>query len=130
MAYVELFAQKGKIEADIQGEKVSFKSSGAESETGHWPTEYVLAALGSCFSGTLFAYAKNKNYPLEKVNLKIKGDLGSAPSRIQSIVMEIEFIGNLTNEEKERLMKAGDRACTVMNTLRGGVEKVETKLVP
>ena len=129
MAYIELSAQKGKIEANINGAKLLFKSSGAESDSGHWPIEYVLAALGSCFSGSLFAYAKNKNYPLEKVILKIKGDLGSAPSRVQSIQMDIEIIGNLTLEEKDRLIKAGERACTVMNTLRDGVEKIETKLV-
>jgi len=129
MAYIELSAQKGKIEADIKGEKILFKSSGADSDSGHWPTEYVLAALGSCFSGSLFAYAKNKNYLLEKVILKIKGDLGSAPSRIQSIDVNVEIIGNLTLEEKERLIQAGERACTVMNTLRGGVEKIETHLM-
>ncbi|QPM68287.1 OsmC family protein [Atribacter laminatus] len=129
MAYIELSAQKGKIEADIKGEKIKFKSSGADSDSGHWPTEYILAALGSCLSGSLFAYAKNKNYPLEKVILKIKGDLGSAPSRIQSIYVNIDIIGNLTLEEKERLIKAGERACTVMNTLRGGVEKIETHLM-
>ncbi|MCX6090934.1 MAG: OsmC family protein [Atribacterota bacterium] len=129
MAYVELVAQKGKIEADIQGEKILFKSSGVESDAGHWPTEYVLAALGSCFSGTVFAYAKNKNYPLEKVAIKMKGELGSAPSRIQKIDMAVELIGNLTLEEKERIIKTGERACTVMNTLRNGVEDLQARLL-
>jgi uncharacterized OsmC-like protein len=81
------------------------------------------------FKKSYICITKNKNYPLEKVILKIKGDLGSAPSRIQSIDVNVEIIGNLTLEEKERLIQAGERACTVMNTLRGGVEKIETHLM-
>lgn len=128
MAHVELIAQRGKIEARIGEDTVLFKSSGAESEVGHWPTEYILAALGSCFAGTVFAYAKTKNLPLEKVAVFLEGELASAPSRITRITMEVELIGNLTREEKERLLTAGERACTVMNTLKGGVEDIKTLL--
>lgn len=128
MAHVELIAQRGKIEARIGEDTVLFKSSGAESEVGHWPTEYILAALGSCFAGTVFAYAKTKNLPLEKVAVFLGGELASAPSRIARITMEVELIGNLTREEKERLLTAGERACTVMNTLKGGVEDIKTLL--
>ncbi len=128
MAYVELIAQKGKVEARIGETTVSFKSSGAESETGHWPTEYILAALGSCFAGTAFAYAKTKNFPLEKIIARIKGELADAPSRIARIEMEVEMEGNLTPKERERILKAAERACTVMNTLRQGVEEIQAKL--
>lgn len=128
MAYVELTAQKGQVEAKIGNDIIAFKSSGAESEQGHWPTEYVLAALGSCFSGTVFSYAKTKNLPLEKVIVRIRGELGETPSRIQKIHLETEFEGNLTYEEKERLLKVGERACTIMNTLRGGVEEITSTL--
>jgi len=128
MAQVELIAQRGKIEAHIGTETVLFKSKGAESEVGHWPVEYLLAALGSCFAGTVFAYAQTKNFPLEKIVSRISGELGSSPSRVQKIKMEVELIGNLTYEEKERILKAGEKGCTVMNTLRGGVEEIVTKL--
>ncbi|MBP9015144.1 MAG: OsmC family protein [Candidatus Atribacteria bacterium] len=128
MAQVELIAQRGKIEAHIGTETVLFKSKGAESEVGHWPVEYLLAALGSCFAGTVFAYAQTKNFPLEKIVSRISGELGSSPSRVQKIEMEVELIGNLTYEEKERILKAGEKGCTVMNTLRGGVEEIVTKL--
>ncbi|HXL02728.1 MAG TPA: OsmC family protein [Candidatus Atribacteria bacterium] len=128
MAQVELIAQRGKIEAHIGTETVLFKSKGAESEVGHWPVEYLLAALGSCFAGTVFAYAQTKNFPLEKVVSRISGELASSPSRVQKIEMEVELIGNLTYEEKERILKAGEKGCTVMNTLRGGVEEIVTKL--
>ncbi len=124
MAYVELTAQKGKIEAKIGEDHILFKSSGAESGMGHWPTEYILAALGSCFAGTIFSYAKTKNLPLEGVSLQITGEMGEAPSRIQKIHLEIELSGNLTYEEKERLLIVGERACMVMNTLRRGVEEI------
>jgi putative redox protein len=128
MTQVELIAQRGKIEAHIGTETILFKSKGAESEAGHWPVEYLLAALGSCFAGTVFAYAQTKNFPLEKVVSRISGELGSSPSRVQKIEMEVELIGNLTYEEKERIIKAGEKGCTVMNTLRGGVEEIVTKL--
>lgn len=128
MAYVELISEKGSIQAKIGDDILHFKSSGAESETGHWPIEYLLAALGSCFSGTAFAYAKTKNFPLEKVIARIKGEVISSPSRIKSIEMEVEFKGNLTTQEKERLLKAAERACTIMNTLKNGVEEIQTKI--
>ncbi|MBC7217303.1 MAG: OsmC family protein [Candidatus Caldatribacterium sp.] len=128
MARVELIAQWGKIEARIGEDVVPFKSSGAESGIGHWPTEYVLAALGSCFAGTVFSYAKTKNLPLEQVIVHLEGEVASAPSRISSITMEVEFLGNLTRSEKERLLTAGERACTIMNTLRRGVETITTRL--
>lgn len=128
MARVALVAQRGKIEAHIGEDTVFFKSSGAESEVGHWPTEYILAALGSCFAGTVFAYAKTKDLPLEKVIIALEGEVASAPSRIARITMEVELVGNLTHAEKERLLTAGERACTVMNTLKGGVENIVTRL--
>lgn len=128
MTHVELIAQRGKIEAHIGDDVVLFKSSGAESEAGHWPTEYILAALGSCFAGTVFSYAKTKNLPLEKVLISLEGEVASAPSRIARITMEVELVGNLTRDERERLLTAGERACTVMNTLRGGVETITTRL--
>lgn len=128
MARVELVAQRGKIEARIGEDIVPFKSSGAESETGHWPTEYILAALGSCFAGTVFSYARTKNLPLEKVIVSLEGEVTSSPSRISSITMDVEFLGNLTRSEKERLLTAGERACTVMNTLKRGVENITARL--
>lgn len=128
MAYVELISEKGSIQAKIGDDILHFKSSGAESEAGHWPTEYVLAALGSCLSGTAFAYAKTKNFPLEKVVARIKGEVAPSPSRIKKIEIEVEFEGNLTAQEKERLLKAAERACTIMNTLKTGVEEIQTKV--
>uniref|UniRef100_A0A7V3YKD1 OsmC family peroxiredoxin n=1 Tax=Candidatus Caldatribacterium californiense TaxID=1454726 RepID=A0A7V3YKD1_9BACT len=128
MARVELTAQRGKIEARIGEDTVFFKSSGAESEVGHWPTEYILAALGSCFSGTVFSYARTKGLPLEKVMVALEGEVASGPSRIASITMEVEFLGNLTRAEKEQLLAVGERACTVMNTLKRGVETITTRL--
>lgn len=128
MARVALVAQRGKIEARIGEDTVLFKSSGAESEAGHWPTEYILAALGSCFAGTVFAYARTKDLPLEQVIISLEGEVASAPSRIARITMEVELVGNLTHVEKERLLTAGERACTIMNTLKGGVENIVTRL--
>lgn len=128
MAHVELVAQQGKIEARIGEDTILFKSSGAESTSGHWPTEYVLAALGSCFSGTVFSYAKTKGLPLEKVIARIEGEVVSTPSRIANIAMEVELIGSLTRAEREQLLAVGERACTVMNTLRRGVETITTRL--
>lgn len=129
MALVELVAQKGSVEAKIGDEKVAFRSSGAESSQGHSPTEYILAALGSCFAGTAFSYVKTKNFPLEKVILRIQGEKGRSPSHIQKIHLETELQGNLTYEEKERILQVAEKACTVMNTLRGGVEEITNTLM-
>lgn len=129
MALVELVAQKGSVKAKIGEDKVAFRSSGAESSEGHRPTEYILAALGSCFAGTAFSYAKTKNFPLEKVILRIQGEHGESPSRIRKIHLETELQGNLTYEEKERILRVAEKACTVMNTLRGGVEEITNTLI-
>ncbi len=128
MATIILRAVKGKIEADIKGEIIAFKSGGAESPTGHWPTEYIVASLGSCLAGTAFEYARTKKFSLEKVTARIGWETASSPARIRHISMTVTLEGKLTQEEKERILIASERACLVMNTLRSGVEEIETTL--
>ncbi len=128
MATIILEAVKGRITADIKGEAVSFKSGGAESSTGYWPTEYIIASLGSCLAGTAFEYARTKKYPLEKVTARISWETASSPARIRQIAMVVTIEGDVTHEEKERILLASERACLVMNTLRLGVEEIETTL--
>ncbi|HSV32424.1 MAG TPA: OsmC family protein [Atribacteraceae bacterium] len=126
MAQVILTAEEGRIAARIGDSTILFKSSGAESQTGHWPTQYIAAALGSCFAGTAFKYAATKNFSLTKVTIFLSWHLASAPARIGGIEMQVTLEGDLSESEKDRIVQASERACLVMNTLRRGVDEIKT----
>ncbi len=110
---------------------------GGGTDTGPNPYDLLLAALGSCSSITLRLYADNKGWELrgveiklrhEKVHLKDCKDCESPNSKIDFIHREIKLIGNLSEEQRQRLLEISDR-CPVARTLQSEV-RIESKLVP
>lgn len=100
------------------------------SDTGPNPYELLLAALGSCAGITVRMYADRKQWPLEGVHIELSyGATHAADSAacetenrmITSIEMELSFHGDLTEQQRQRLLEIANK-CPVHRTLTSRIE--------
>lgn len=100
------------------------------SDHGPTPYGYLLAGLGACTAMTLRMYADHKQIDLREVEVKLTHDKvhlkdgensESAKGKIDLIKRKIKLAGNLSEEERKRLIEIADR-CPVHKTLEGKPE--------
>jgi putative redox protein len=74
------------------------------TEEGFAPKELLYAALAACTCITLRMYADRKEWPLESIKITLSQE--KAPEEMGGILLlqDIELIGNLTEEQKARLL--------------------------
>jgi putative redox protein len=106
-------------------------------DSGPDPYELLLAALGSCTGMTIRMYAERKRMPLESVHIRLKHDRIHADdcvdcetngSVVDQITREISLVGDLTDEQRRRLLEIADK-CPVHRTLTSKMH-IETRLAP
>lgn len=97
---------------------------------GPSPYELLLAALGHCTILTILLYARRKDWLVDGVSIHATHERpvieeivdGQVVRRkAERIVQEITLTGNLTDEQRARLMDIADK-CPVHRTITGDVE--------
>lgn len=94
------------------------------SGTGPSPHEYLGAALAACTSMTLKMYAGRKDMKLE--NAIVTVDIERVDN-VEEFSRDIQLMGDLTAEEKERLLEIADK-CPIHKALAGEIQ-IKTQLV-
>ena len=94
------------------------------SGTGPSPHEYLGAALAACTSMTLKMYASRKAMSLE--NAIVIVDIERIDD-VEKFTRDIQLIGNLSAEEKERLIEIANK-CPIHRALAGQIQ-IKTQLV-
>lgn len=105
------------------------------SNSGPDPYQHLLAGLGACTVMTLRMYANLKKIPMENVIVNLNHDREHGEDcqscddqhpKIDVIHRSIEFKGDLSDEQKDKLLVIADK-CPVHRTLHNKIE-VRTEL--
>jgi len=73
------------------------------TDLGFSPTELLCSALAACTCATLRMYADRKKWNVTEVKVYIRFT-GNPEKNISNITREIEMTGNLSTEQRERLL--------------------------
>jgi putative redox protein len=83
------------------------------------PHELLESSLASCTTITILLYARRKQWPLTDVITKVR--VVSEKGDLNEIVRNIEFKGELTEEQRHRLSEIADKCPMHKFLMKGSV---------
>jgi putative redox protein len=108
------------------------------TDAGPNPYEFLLTALGVCTCITVQMYAQRQHWPLEAIHIALThakahaDDCTACASEIRmidTVEMEIALTGDLSEEQRKRLLEIASR-CPVHRTLTSAVQIHTRVLTP
>lgn len=108
---------KDKYKTEITNDRNSIVADEPEDlggeDLGLAPFELVLSSLAACKAITMRMYADRKEWPLEEVKLEMDLEVQKTSGQQTTYInANIELIGDLDDEQKERIIKIADRCPT------------------
>jgi len=106
------------------------------TDEGPDPYSFLLMSLGGCVVMTVRMYADRKQWDLEEIEVRLSqervhskdcDDCESKDGFVHLIEKEVKLTGNLSDEQRARLMEIADK-CPVHKTLLNEI-KIKTKAV-
>jgi len=80
------------------------------TDEGMTPAALLLASLGSCTAITIRMYADRKEMALEAIKIHLSIDNKEEElNKDTNISRQIEFIGDLTDKERDKLLQIADK---------------------
>jgi putative redox protein len=110
-------------EASVRGHRLRIDRPAAKGGADEGPMggELLLAALGGCYSSTLYAAIAARDADVHDVHVDVVGTLEELPSRYSAIAMTVTATTSDVTA-LEHLVAVAERGCIVANTLRRAVE--------
>jgi putative redox protein len=91
------------------------------TDVGPMGGELFLAAVGGCFMSNLLAAIRATEAKISDVRTEVIGTLADSPARFSAVELYVTA-DSLDRDLLERVVEIADRACIMMNTLRGKLD--------
>ena len=91
------------------------------TDEGMPPAALLLASLGSCTAITIRMYADRKKLDLESIKINLAICKEEEMSKETTISRKMEFTGNLTEEDRNRLLVIADK-CPIHKILSNPIK--------